>query len=113
MAVMSGCALPALTLSNVWTGQSRSTLAGIEYLFQQVAQFAFEQEYASKHDYVVTTDTFLQMIPRIRPSLTEVMIEDFQKDGIAYSRDRKAAAKVRGFRVVEYHLLSEQRRPRT
>jgi SpoVK/Ycf46/Vps4 family AAA+-type ATPase len=65
---------------------SRFTPADIEYLFQQVAQFAFEEEYASKHDYVVTTDTFLQMIARIRPSLTEGMIEAFQKDSIAYAR---------------------------
>ena len=65
---------------------SRFTPADIEYLFQQVAQFAFEQEYANKHDYVVTTDTFLQMMPRIRPSLTERMIEYFQKDSVAYSR---------------------------
>ena len=65
---------------------SRFTPADIEYLFQQVAQFAFEEEYASKHNYVVTTDTFLQMIARVRPSLTEGMIEDFQKDSIAYAR---------------------------
>jgi transitional endoplasmic reticulum ATPase len=66
---------------------SRFTPADIEYLFQQVAQFAFEEEYASKHDYVVTTDTFLKMMPRIRPSLTEGMIDDFQKDSIAYARE--------------------------
>ncbi|OGW39687.1 MAG: AAA family ATPase [Nitrospirae bacterium GWD2_57_9] len=65
---------------------SRFTPADIEYLFQQVAQFAFEEEYAGKHDYTVTTDTFLQMIARIRPSLTEGMIEDFQKDSAAYAR---------------------------
>ena len=65
---------------------SRFTPADIEYLFQQVAQFAFEEEYANKHDYVVTTDTFLQMIARVRPSLTEGMIEDFQKDSVSYSR---------------------------
>jgi len=65
---------------------SRFTPADIEYLFQQVAQFAFEEEYTSKHDYVVTTDTFLQMIARVRPSLTEGMIEDFKKDSISYSR---------------------------
>jgi len=64
----------------------RFTPADIEYLFQQVAQFAFEEEYSSKRDYVVTTDTFLQMIPRIRPSLTVGMIEDFQKDSIDYAR---------------------------
>ncbi|MGD0884354.1 MAG: AAA family ATPase [Thermodesulfovibrionales bacterium] len=65
---------------------SRFTPADIEYLFQQVAQFAFEEEYASKHYYVVTTDTFLQMIARVRPSLPEGMIEDFQRASIAYSR---------------------------
>ena len=66
---------------------SRFTPADIEYLFQQVAQFAFEEEYASKHDYVVTTDTFLKMIERVRPSLTEGMIADFQEDSVAYSRE--------------------------
>jgi SpoVK/Ycf46/Vps4 family AAA+-type ATPase len=65
---------------------SRFTPADIEYLFQQVAQFAFEEEYSGKRDYVVTTETFLNMIPHIRPSLTERMIEDFQKDKNAYAR---------------------------
>jgi len=66
---------------------SRFTPSDIEYLFQQVAQFAFEEEYASKHDYVVTTDTFLKMIERVSPSLTEGMITDFQEDSIAYARE--------------------------
>ena len=66
---------------------SRFTPSDIEYLFQQVAQFAFEEEYASKHDYVVTTDTFLKMIERVRPSLTEGMIADFQEDSVAYARE--------------------------
>jgi SpoVK/Ycf46/Vps4 family AAA+-type ATPase len=65
---------------------SRFTPADIEYLFQQVAQFAFEQEYASKQDYRVTTETFIQIIPKIRPSLTDEIIEEFQKDCITYSR---------------------------
>jgi len=65
---------------------SRFTPADIEYLFQQVAQFAFEQEYASRQDYRVTTDTFIQMLPKIRPSLTDEIIEEFQKDSITYSR---------------------------
>jgi len=64
----------------------RFTPADIEYLFQQVAQFAFEEEYAGKSNYVVTTDTFLKMIPHIRPSLTEGMIRDFQKDSSTYAR---------------------------
>lgn len=65
---------------------SRFTPADIEYLFQQVAQFAFEHEYASKQDYRVNTETFIQIIPKIRPSLTEEIIEEFQKDCITYSR---------------------------
>jgi SpoVK/Ycf46/Vps4 family AAA+-type ATPase len=75
-----------IDLDRIVSMTSRFTPADIEYLFQQVAQFAFEEEYASKHDYIVTTDTFLQMIARIRPSLTEGMIEAFQKDSIAYAR---------------------------
>jgi len=65
---------------------SRFTPADIEYLFQQVAQFAFEQEYASGQDYRVTTDTFIQIMPKLRPSLTDEIIEEFQKDSITYSR---------------------------
>lgn len=65
---------------------SRFTPADIEYLFQQVAQFAFEQEYTSKQDYHVTTDAFIKIIPKIRPSLTDEIIEEFQKDCITYSR---------------------------
>jgi SpoVK/Ycf46/Vps4 family AAA+-type ATPase len=65
---------------------SRFTPADIEYFFQQVAQFAFEQEYANRRDYRVTTDTFIQILPKIRPSLTDEIIEEFQKDSITYSR---------------------------
>ena len=65
---------------------SRFTPADIEYLFQQVAQFSFEQEYANKQDYRVSTDTFVQILPKIRPSLTDEIIEEFQKDSITYSR---------------------------
>jgi transitional endoplasmic reticulum ATPase len=65
---------------------SRFTPADIEYLFQQVSQFAFEQEYASKQDYQVTTEIFAQIIPKIRTSLTDDIIEEFQKDCINYSR---------------------------
>ena len=65
---------------------SRFTPADIEYLFQQVAQFAFEQEHASKLDYRVTTDTFIHILPNIRPSLSDEITEEFQKDSITYSR---------------------------
>lgn len=75
-----------IDLDRIVSMTARFTPADIEYLIQQVAQFAFEEEYASRHDYVVTTDTFLQMIARVRPSLTEDMIEDFHKDSIDYAR---------------------------
>ena len=51
-----------------------------------MAQFAFEQELATKQDYRVTTDTIFEIIPKIRPTLTEEVIMEFEKDSIAYSR---------------------------
>lgn len=75
-----------IDLNLIVTMTSRFTPADIEYLFQQVAQFAFEQEYVSRQDYRVTTDTFMQILPTIRPSLTDEIIEEFQKDSITYSR---------------------------
>jgi len=65
---------------------SRFTPADMEYLFQQVAQFTFEQELVTKQDYRVTTDTIFEIIPKIRPSLTDEVIVEFEKDSIAYSR---------------------------
>jgi SpoVK/Ycf46/Vps4 family AAA+-type ATPase len=65
---------------------NRFTPADLEYLFQQVAQFAFEQELATNQDYRVTTDTIYEIIPKIRPTLTEEVIMEFEKDSIAYSR---------------------------
>ncbi|HSW62156.1 MAG TPA: AAA family ATPase [Dissulfurispiraceae bacterium] len=62
------------------------TPADVEYLFQQVAQFAFEQELGLKQDFQVTTDTFEQILPRIRPSLADDVIQEFQKDSVTYSR---------------------------
>ncbi|MDA8088619.1 MAG: AAA family ATPase [Nitrospiraceae bacterium] len=65
---------------------ARFTPADIEYLFQQAAQFSFEQEFASKRNFEVTTSTFIEILPRIRPSLTDEIVEEFQKDIITYSR---------------------------
>ncbi|MGA8571288.1 MAG: AAA family ATPase [Desulfobaccales bacterium] len=65
---------------------ARFTPADIEYLYQQVAQFAFEQELLVKHDYRVTTDTIFEILPKIRPSLTEDVSVEFEKDTITYSR---------------------------
>ena len=65
---------------------ARFTPADIEYLFQQVAQFAFEQELLTNRDYRVTTDTFFEILPKIRASLTEEVSVEFEKDTITYSR---------------------------
>lgn len=65
---------------------SRFTPADIEYLFQQVAQFAFEQEYINKQDFRVNTGTFIQILSKIRPSLSDDIIEEFRKDCTIYSR---------------------------
>ncbi|MEW6658243.1 MAG: AAA family ATPase [Thermodesulfobacteriota bacterium] len=73
-------------LNRVIKMTSRFTPADIEYLFQQVAQFTFEQELATKQDYRVTTDTIFEIIPKIRASLTDEIIVEFEKDSITYSR---------------------------
>jgi hypothetical protein len=58
----------------------------MEYLFQQVAQFAFEQELVTKQDYRVSTETIFEIMPKIRPSLTDEIIIEFEKDSVTYSR---------------------------
>jgi transitional endoplasmic reticulum ATPase len=62
------------------------TPADIQYLFEQVAQFAFEQELLGRQDYRVTTETFIQVIYNVRASLSEEVIKEFEKDSISYSR---------------------------
>lgn len=75
-----------IDLDSIVKMTARFTPADIEYLFQQVAQFAFEQEYATKQDYRVSIDTFGEIAPKIRPSLTDEIIFEFQKDITTYSR---------------------------
>ena len=65
---------------------ARYTPADIEYLFHQVAQLAFEREYETGQDYRVTIETFQRIMPGIRPSLTDEMIEELHKDSVTYSR---------------------------
>jgi transitional endoplasmic reticulum ATPase len=62
------------------------TPADIEYLVQKVRQLAFEREYARGEDYRVTTETFLEMIPNVPPTLTNEIIEDFKQDCAHYTR---------------------------
>jgi SpoVK/Ycf46/Vps4 family AAA+-type ATPase len=75
-----------MDLEQVVEMTSGFTPADIQYLFQQVAQFAFEQELASGEDYRVTAQTFIHIIPRVRPSLSDDVIEEFEKDSVTYSR---------------------------
>ena len=65
---------------------SRFTPADIEYLFEQVAQFAFEKEVADNKDYRVATEDFVEAMAKMRPSLTDEIIERFEKDNLTYSR---------------------------
>jgi SpoVK/Ycf46/Vps4 family AAA+-type ATPase len=62
------------------------TPADIQYFFDQVAHFAFDQEFTEKEDYRVTTNTFEQMILKVNPSLSREVIEEFERDSISYSR---------------------------
>ena len=62
------------------------TPADIQYLFQQVAHFAFEKELVGKKNYLVTSETFNDILGKVLPSLSEAVIEEFRKDSINYSR---------------------------
>lgn len=75
-----------IALSSIAEMTSGFTPADIQYLFQQVAHFAFEQELASKEDYRVTAETFTHILPKVPPSLSDEVIEEFKKDSINYSR---------------------------
>jgi SpoVK/Ycf46/Vps4 family AAA+-type ATPase len=62
------------------------TPADIQYLMEQVAHFAFEQELKERGNHLVTTDTFIRMREKVAPSLSNEVIEAFEKDCINYSR---------------------------
>ncbi len=62
------------------------TPADIQYFIDQVAHFAFEQELKEKVDYLVTTDTFIQMREKVTASLSDEMIDAFKKDCRNFSR---------------------------
>ena len=62
------------------------TPADIEYLFQKVSQVAFERELVRGEDYRLTTDIFLELLPKVRPSLSEEIIKEFELDCIEYTR---------------------------
>lgn len=62
------------------------TPADIQYFIDQVAHFAFEQELKEKGDYLVTTDTFIQMREKVTASLSDEMIDAFKEDCHNFSR---------------------------
>ncbi|MDD2464867.1 MAG: ATP-binding protein [Desulfobulbus sp.] len=62
------------------------TPADIQYLFQQVAHFAFEQELAQKEDYLVIEETFMHILPKVPPSLNQEVIDEFEKDSVSFAR---------------------------
>lgn len=62
------------------------TPADIEYLFQKVTQAAFEHELQGGEDYRLDTDIFVEAIRKVRPTLTEEIVEEFRQDSIDYTR---------------------------
>lgn len=75
-----------IDLDRVINATARFTPADIQYLFEQVAQFAFEQEIALKEDYRVTTETICHILLKINPTLTDEIIKQFEQDSITYAR---------------------------
>ncbi len=62
------------------------TPADIQYLFEQVAQYAFEREIGEKKDYKVVTEDIFKVMGQVRPSLTDEIVEEFEKDSHTFSR---------------------------
>ncbi len=62
------------------------TPADIEYMFQKVTQTSFEKELIHGKDFRITTDIFLDFIPKMRPTLTDEIIREFEEDCARYTR---------------------------
>ena len=62
------------------------TAADIEFLFEKVKQITFEKEYQNGKDFRVTTTSFLEILQKLSPTLTEEIIEEFEKDCADYTR---------------------------
>lgn len=62
------------------------TPADLEHLYQLIAQYAFDREYETGKDFLVTTDCILEKIDLVRPSLTDEVMTEFQEDVQTYSR---------------------------
>jgi transitional endoplasmic reticulum ATPase len=62
------------------------TPADIEYLFQKVTQKAFERELKTGSDYRLNTEIFLEVLLEVKPSLTEEIAAEFQRDCRDFTR---------------------------
>lgn len=62
------------------------TPADIEYLFQKIRQVTFEREFEKKGNCLVSTETFMDIIPQISPTLTEEIVKEFELDCEKYTR---------------------------
>jgi len=62
------------------------TPADIEFLFQKVSQVAFEREYTDGKDFKITTQTFEDTIPLVKPTLTDEIVEKFNVDCNDFTR---------------------------
>ena len=76
----------AVDVDHIVSLTPKFTPADIEYLFQIVAQYAFEEECGSGTNAPVTTEMIAEKIASFRPSLTETMITEFKEDVVTYSR---------------------------
>lgn len=75
-----------LSVDRIVEMTSGFTPADIQYLFHEVAHFAFEQELANKEDYPVTEETFTHILPKVPPSLNQGVIDEFEKDSVSFAR---------------------------
>jgi transitional endoplasmic reticulum ATPase len=62
------------------------TPADIEYLFQKVTQEAFERELTGGRDFRLNTEIFLEVLLKVRPTLTDDIIAEFRQDCVDYTR---------------------------
>lgn len=62
------------------------TPADIEYLFSSVRQAAFENEHVQGNDFQANTEMFLDIIGRIKPTLSEEIVSAFEEDCQEFTR---------------------------
>jgi SpoVK/Ycf46/Vps4 family AAA+-type ATPase len=73
-------------VSRIVSELSFFTPADIEYLFQKVSHSTFEKECIDGKDYRISTDTFLELVPELAPTLTEESIRELEEDSAQYAR---------------------------